>query len=72
MEFAIDFGTVTVTESAAYAVFSASAGLVSVSPNILLIMDYQMLRNGMINAILREDFGIESDLYDYQDFLLGL
>jgi RHS repeat-associated protein len=41
-------------------------------PNMYVILYYRLLQNGMINAILWEDFGIESDLYDLQDFRSGL
>jgi len=41
-------------------------------PNMYVILYYRLLQHGMINAILREDFGIESDLYDLQDFRLRL
>ena len=67
----LDIGVGLIIDSPALKVVSAGAGIIAAAPNILRILQYQMLQNGMINAILREDFGVESDLYDYQDFQLG-
>jgi len=41
-------------------------------PNMYVILYYRLLQNGMINAILMEDFGVEGNLYDVQDFCAGL
>jgi len=48
------------------------AGAAAAGPNMYVIAYYRLLQHGMINAILREDFGISSDLYDIQDFWAGL
>ena len=72
----MDFVQTTVIDSPALKVFTAGAGLIQAGPNINIIMYYQMLRHGLINAILYEFFGenplYAGDLYDYQDYLLGL
>jgi hypothetical protein len=67
----LDIGVSIVIDSPTLKVVSAGAGAVACGPNMYIIAYYRLLQHGMINAILREDFGIESDLYDYQDFLLG-
>ncbi|MGD0077499.1 MAG: RHS repeat-associated core domain-containing protein [Sedimentisphaerales bacterium] len=41
-------------------------------PNMYVILYYRLLENGMINSIIMEDFGDESDLYDFQDASNGL
>ena len=50
----------------------AGAGAASCGPNMYVIAYYRLLQHGMINAILREDFGESSDLYDIQDLWAGL
>jgi RHS repeat-associated protein len=55
-----------------FAPVSAGAAFLFAGPNMYTIMYYRMLQNGMINAILREDFGIDADLYDLQDFRFDL
>ena len=67
----LDVGVSIVIDSPVLKVVSAGAGAVATGPNMYRIAYYQLLRNGMINVILREDFGAEPYLYDYQDFLLG-
>jgi len=55
-----------------FAPVSGGAAFLFAGKQMYNIMYLRMLQNGMINAILREDFGIEADLYDVQDFLYEL
>jgi len=55
-----------------YGVFATGLGSVMVAPDICGIMFYRLLQHGMINAVLREDFGVNSDFYDIQDYRAGL
>ena len=55
-----------------FAPLNAGAAFLFAGPSMYRIMYYRMLQDGMINAILREDFGIEADLYDLQDFRFDL
>lgn len=67
----LDFGVGLLLDSPVSKGVSAGAGLIAAGPNMYYILYYRLLQHGMINAILREDFGEESNLYDYQDFLSG-